>query len=110
MNIYFSGIGGVGIGPLTEIARDAGHNVMGSDLVESLTTKELRANGVEINIGQDGSFLTENHLKKPFDWFVYTAALPESHPELMAAKKLGIRIGKRDEFLVEFIKNHNHSK
>ena len=107
MNIYFSGIGGVGIGPLTEIARDAGHNVMGSDLVESLTTKELRATGVEINIGQDGSFLTENHLKKPFDWFVYTAALPENHPELIVAKKLGIRTGKRDEFLVEFIKNHN---
>jgi UDP-N-acetylmuramate-alanine ligase len=29
MNIYFSGIGGVAIGPLAEIARDAGYTVCG---------------------------------------------------------------------------------
>ena len=40
MNIYFSGIGGVGLGPLAEIARDAGHIVHGSDAQESLTTRE----------------------------------------------------------------------
>ena len=42
MNIYFSGLGGVGIGPLVEIARDAGHTIMGSDISESLVTEELR--------------------------------------------------------------------
>ena len=30
MNIYFCGIGGVGLGPLAEIARDAGHVVRSS--------------------------------------------------------------------------------
>ena len=99
MNIYFSGLGGVGIGPLVEIARDAGHNVVGSDLAESLVTEELRNQGVEINIGQDGTFLRACHEAAPIDWFVYTAALPEDHPELMLAQELGIRTGKRDEFL-----------
>jgi len=107
MNIYFSGLGGVGIGPLAEIARDAGETVMGSDLAESLVTEELRSQGITLTIGQDGSFLRACHEATPLDWFVYTAALPEDHPELKLAKELGIRTGKRDEFLAEFIKAHN---
>ncbi|MES2630614.1 MAG: Mur ligase domain-containing protein [Patescibacteria group bacterium] len=107
MNVYFSGLGGVGIGPLALIARDAGLNVIGSDLAESLVTEELREQGVIINIGQDGTFLQSCHNETPLDWFVYTAALPEDHPELALARKLGIRTGKRDEFLAEFIAEYN---
>ncbi|HEY8886770.1 MAG TPA: Mur ligase domain-containing protein [Candidatus Microsaccharimonas sp.] len=99
MNIYFSGLGGVGIGPLVEIARDAGHTIMGSDLTESLITEELRQQGVMVNIGQDGSFLRASHLATPIDWFVYTSALPDDHAELLLAHELGIRTSKRDEFL-----------
>ncbi|MFZ1250180.1 MAG: Mur ligase domain-containing protein [Candidatus Microsaccharimonas sp.] len=107
MNIYFSGMGGVGIGPLAEIAFDAGHTVVGSDLVEGLMTEELRSHGIEVTIGQDGSFLQAKHEQHRLDWFVYTAALPPDHPELLAAQALGIRTGKRDEFLAEFLKAHN---
>jgi len=103
MNIYLSGLGGVGIGPLTEIARDAGHTVMGSDLSESLLTEELRGQGIPVNIGQDGTFLQECHEASPIDWFVYTSALPEDHPELTLARELGLRVGKRDEFLAYII-------
>ncbi|MDB5179728.1 MAG: murC [Candidatus Saccharibacteria bacterium] len=99
MNIYFSGLGGVGIGPLVEIARDAGHTIMGSDLNESLITEELREQGVMVNIGQDGSFLRASHEATPIDWFVYTSALPDDHAELLLAGELGIRTSKRDEFL-----------
>lgn len=104
MNIYFSGIGGVGIGPLAEIALDAGYDVVGSDLVESLTTKELRERDVTVNIGQDGTFLQVQHDLHPIDWFVYTAALPDSHPELQLAEQLGIHTAKRDELLAHIIK------
>ena len=103
MNIYFSGLGGVGIGPLVEIARDAGHTIMGSDLHDSLITQELRAQGVSVHIGQDGSFLRKCHDDTPIDWFVYTSALPENHPELLLARELGIRSSKRDEFLAYII-------
>ena len=41
MNIYFSGIGGVGIGALASIAHSAGHKVFGSDQNSSLMTEEL---------------------------------------------------------------------
>jgi len=107
MNIYFSGLGGVGIGPLAEIAHDAGYTVTGSDLAERPLTRELQARGMTVNIGQDGTFLRAAHQKAPIEWFVYTAALPADHPELLAAKELGIRTAKRDEFLAELIKTHN---
>ena len=42
MRIYFSGIGGVGIGPLAEIALDAGYSVYGSDREPSVMTRSLQ--------------------------------------------------------------------
>lgn len=107
MHIYFSGLGGVGIGPLAQIAHDAGHTVVGSDLAKSPLTEELSSRGITVNIGQDGSFLREEHAKTPFDWFVYTSALPADHPELVMAKELGIHTAKRDEFLATLLKEHN---
>ena len=107
MNIYFSGIGGVGIGPLAEIANDAGYNVTGSDVEESLMTKQLSQKNIRINLNQDGKYLESEHNKHPFDWFVYTSALPTEHTELLMAKKLGIRTVKRDELLSFIIKDKN---
>jgi UDP-N-acetylmuramate--alanine ligase len=107
MNIYFSGIGGVGIGPLAKIAHDAGHTIVGSDITEGLVTRELRADGIEVEIGQDGRFLEAFHKQAPIDWFVYTSALPRDHPELTLATSLGIRTSKRDEFLAYFLEEHN---
>lgn len=107
MNIYFSGIGGVGIGPLAEIAFDAGYTVVGSDMADSLTTHELRDRGIEVAIGQDGSFLRSYHAASSVDWFVYTAALPPDHPELVTAQELGIKCAKRDELLAHIIREKN---
>lgn len=107
MNIYFSGIGGVGIGPLAEIALDAGHQVYGSDVSQSLMTDQLEKRGVSISLFQDGQSLERVHSTAPIDRLVYTAALPEDHPELVLAKTLGIRTCKRDELLAEIIAEKN---
>ncbi len=104
MNIYFCGIGGVGLGPLAEIALDAGHTVQGSDQHESLMTERLTKRGIAINTKQKGAFLQATHQRTPIDWFVYTAGLPADHPELQLAKMLGIKTSKRDELLSEIIK------
>ena len=103
MNIYFSGIGGVGLGPLAEIAHDAGYQVQGSDMAEGLITDELRARGITVAFSQDGTFLRTCHEDAPLDWFVHTAALPLDHPELLLAKELGIKVAKRDELLAHII-------
>ena len=107
MRIYFSGIGGVGIGPLAQVARDAGYEVIGSDLSESPLTKQLVASGIEVYIGQDGSQIASANESNPIEWFVYTSALPEDHAELVYAKEHRIRASKRDEFLAEFLKNQS---
>ena len=103
MNIFFSGIGGVGIGALAQLAQDAGHTVLGSDTAESLMTKALIERDIMVSIKQDGHHLKSAHKKTPIDWYVYTSALPEDHPELHAAKHLGIKCTKRDELLKEII-------
>lgn len=107
MNIYFSGIGGVGIGPLAEIAADAGFTVQGSDQTTSPIVDRLLARGIEINIGQDGTYLRSVHEVAPIDRFVYTSALPADHPELVLAHELGIKAVKRDELLSEIIAAKN---
>lgn len=108
MNIYFSGIGGVAIGPLSEIAADAGYQVQGSDRQESLVTKQLERRGIPVSIGeQDGRFLQECHDKQPINWFIYTSALPSDHPELKLAKELGIKTAKRDELIAHIIAEKN---
>ncbi|HJP81340.1 MAG TPA: Mur ligase domain-containing protein [Candidatus Saccharimonadales bacterium] len=103
MNIYFAGIGGVGIGPLAQIARDAGNSVQGSDLSESLTTHRLIQQGIPVDTNQDGTFLRACNDSTPIDWFVYSASLPEDHPELVTARALGIKTSKRDALLAHII-------
>jgi len=106
MNIFFCGIGGVGLGPLAQMALDAGHTVAGSDLVDSLTTQELRELGVQMKIGeQTPAYLQQLHAATPIDWFVYTAGLTPDHPELIAAEKLSIKTSKRDGLLQQLIED-----
>lgn len=107
MNIYVSGIGGVGLGPLAEIALDAGFGVTGSDLAASPASRELEKRGVAVSYEQTGQFLRESHAETPIDWLVYTSALPNDHPELVAARELGIKTSKRDELLATIIEKKN---
>ncbi len=105
MHIYFSGIGGVGLGPLAEITRGAGHDISGSDLAASPTFLNLQQEGFDVSLDQSGAHLSEVHAAKPIDWFVYTAALPPDHPELGYAHENGIKITKRDELLKTIIES-----
>lgn len=107
MHIYFSGIGGVALGPLAQIARDAGYEVSGSDAAEGLMTKQLREQGIAVHIGQSEAAIANYHASKPIDWFVYTGALPTDHPELHFIQAHTIRSSKRDELLTHIIKEKN---
>jgi UDP-N-acetylmuramate--alanine ligase len=107
MNIFFSGIGGVGLGPLAEICRGAGHFVAGSDVTDSLMLQQLRDNEIPISLDQDGTFLRACQAERPIDWYIYSSAISEHHPELLAAKELGLRTSKRDELLAHIIKEKN---
>lgn len=105
MNIYISGISGTGMGPLALMAKNAGYQVFGSDRSRGAISYELDQANIPFEVGnQNGSFLKQIHESHHLDWFVYTSALPEDHPELKLAKSLGLKISKRDELTAYLVK------
>ena len=109
MHIYFSGIGGAGIGPLAQIAHQAGYQVSGSDKQDSSYIHYLLEHGItNIHIGQSREAIADIHEANPIDWFVYTSALPLENPnapELIYCSDMSIKASKRDEFLNMFLKD-----
>lgn len=100
MHVYFSGIGGAGIGPLAQIAKQAGYQVSGSDQQDSQYIEYLAKHGVtDVHIGQSYEAIAEAHDRHAIDWFVHSSALPPDHPELTFCREQGIRVSKRDELL-----------
>lgn len=111
MHIYFSGIGGTGIGPLALVAKQAGYTVSGSDKQDSLYIAYLKKHGItDIHIGQDYEAIAAIHADEPIDWFVYTSALPLENPdapELKFCREQDIKTSKRDELLNQILQEKN---
>lgn len=85
MVIYCSGIGGIGLSAYAALQRAAGNVVRGSDRSDGAILDDLRAQGMEIFVGQDGS-----HVTADIDLFVYSEAVPPDAPERKKATELGI--------------------
>lgn len=109
MHVFFSGIGGTGIGPLAMIAKQAGFSVSGSDKQDSQYIEYLRKHGInDIYIGQTREALEGLHNQQPIDWYVYSSALEKEdpdHPELKFVTEKNIKHSKRDLFLNHIIKD-----
>lgn len=109
MHIYFSGIGGAGIGPLAMVAKQAGYIVSGSDKQDSQYIEYLRSHDISnIHIGQSREAIEAVHNSIPIDWFVYTSALPLENPnapELVYCRQQQIKTSKRDELLNQILKD-----
>ncbi|HUA13527.1 MAG TPA: Mur ligase domain-containing protein [Candidatus Sulfotelmatobacter sp.] len=111
MHIYFSGIGGAGIGPLAQVAKQAGYQVSGSDKQDSAYIGYLKSKGLgDIHISQTREGIAAVHEANPIDWFVYSSALSLENPdapELKYCQEQGIKISKRDELLNQILKEKN---
>lgn len=107
MHIYFSGIGGAGIGPLALVAMQAGYSVSGSDKQDSQYIDYLKAHGItNIHIGQTFEGIENVHSKSPIDWFVYSSAVEKENakaPELLFVHDQNIKHSKRDELLNQIL-------
>jgi UDP-N-acetylmuramate--alanine ligase len=103
MHIYFSGIGGAGVGPLAQIAKQAGYHVSGSDKQDSQYLEYLRSHGItNIHVGQSRDDIAAVHEATPIDWFVYSSSVAIENPnapELVYCAEQGIKTSKRDELL-----------
>ncbi|HMS49891.1 MAG TPA: Mur ligase domain-containing protein [Candidatus Saccharibacteria bacterium] len=111
MHIFFSGIGGAGIGPLALIAKQAGYQVSGSDKQDSQYIQYLRDHGItNIHIGQDKEKIAAVHTTQPIDWFVYSSAVEKEHPdaaELQFVHQNKIKKSKRDELTNQILADKN---
>lgn len=107
MHIFFSGIGGTGIGPLALIAHQAGFAVSGSDKQDSQYITYLKKHGIEnIHIGQTEEAIMAVHKSRPIDWYVYSSAVVKENPdnpELAFTSAQGIKATKRDQFLSQLL-------
>jgi UDP-N-acetylmuramate--alanine ligase len=107
MHIFFSGIGGAGIGPLALVAKQAGYDVSGSDKQDSQYIAYLRAHGItDITIGQSTDDIARAHTKQPIDWYVYSSAVAieqPNAPEFVYCREQNIHMSKRDELLNQII-------
>ncbi len=86
MNIFCSGIGGIGLSAYAAHMRLRGHDIFGSDRSDSVLLHELRKMGMSITLAQDGSGLPDN-----LDLFVFSEAIPVDAPERVEATKRGVR-------------------
>lgn len=107
MHIFFSGIGGTGIGPLALVAKQAGYEVSGSDKQDSQYIDYLRSQGIaNVHIGQTAENIAATHERTPIDWYVYSSAVAMEQPdapEFTYCHEQDIHMSKRDELLNQII-------
>ncbi len=98
-HIYMIGIGGISMSGIAEILVKWNFQVSGSNNVTNEQTEWLEKNGVKVNIGH-----AKENIHNEIDLVVYTAAIKEDNPEIIEAKKYGIPIVERGNFLGEITK------
>ena len=87
--IHFVGIGGSGMSPLAEILHAKGYALSGSDNNESDNLTRIRTLGIPVSMGHTAENITGA------DMVVYTAAVAEDNPELIAAREHNIPLIER---------------
>jgi UDP-N-acetylmuramate--alanine ligase len=89
------GIGGAGMSGLALLLHAMGHTVSGCDAENSFYVEKVRREGVEISMG---------HHKAHLDTYspnliIHTSAIAQDHPELIEARRRGIKVARRAEVL-----------
>jgi len=97
-NIHMIGIGGAGMSGIAEILLNLGFTVTGSDLRESGVTEHLETLGARIFIGQAGENVAL------CDVVVYSSAVKQDNPEIVAARERKIPVIGRPEMLSELMR------
>ncbi len=93
--VHFIGIGGIGLSAIARVLIARGDQVAGSDLHASPITDELAKLGAKIFIGHRAENVGD------VDMVLATSAATEDNPEILQARRRGIRILKRYDFFPE---------
>ena len=98
-NIYFLGIGGIGMSALARYFLHEGCAVAGYDRTRTPLTDELEAEGASIHYEDDVRLIPEAFLDPARTIVVYTPAVPQEHSEFCYLREHGFTIEKRSQML-----------
>ncbi len=100
-NVYFIGIGGIGMSALARYYKFKGYNVAGYDRTPSDLTFALEREGIDVHYQDQPELLPED---KNETLVVYTPAIPADLGELVKAREEGYLTLKRSRTLGEVAK------
>ncbi len=98
-NVYFIGIGGIGMSALARYFRFIGKQVAGYDKTETPLTQELVSVGVDIHYEDRLESISSAYLNNEDTLVVYTPAVSSQHSEYQYFLKHDFDIKKRSEVL-----------
>jgi len=105
-NVYFIGIGGIGMSALARWFKHMGKSVKGYDRTETVLTAKLQGEGMDIHFDDAVANLpAEVTVDKAHTLIVYTPAIPKGHQEFNWLRDQGYQIMKRSEVLGLITKN-----
>ncbi|MBN2384671.1 UDP-N-acetylmuramate--L-alanine ligase [bacterium] len=97
-HIHMIGILGSGMCGIAELLCNLGYSITGSDLADNEIARRLRSCGAHIQVGHKAENVQHA------DLVVYSSAIQEDNPELIAARKLNIPVIRRAEMLAELMR------
>ena len=92
--VYFIGIGGIGMSAIARFFHSKGVKVSGYDKTSTVLTKELESSGIAIHYKEDLDLIP-----KDVQLVVYTPAVPKDHKELIYYQQHGNKVVKRSDVL-----------
>ncbi|WP_350292924.1 UDP-N-acetylmuramate--L-alanine ligase [uncultured Croceitalea sp.] len=98
-NVYFIGIGGIGMSALARYFKFIDKNVAGYDKTKTPLIEELMELGIDIHFEDNTSLISEVYKNSEHTLVVYTPAVPRSHSELQYYVNAGFQVKKRSEVL-----------
>ena len=93
-NVYFIGIGGIGMSALARYFKSKGATVTGYDRGITPLIRELEAEGIDVHFEEDIEIIP-----KDVDAVIYTPAIPADHKELVYYKENNYTVVKRSDVL-----------
>ena len=98
-NIYFLGIGGIGMSALARYFMHEGYRVAGYDRTATPLTRQLEAEGAEVHYDDNIELIPEAMRHSETTLVILTPAIPADHNEWAWFRAQGFTIEKRSQML-----------
>lgn len=98
-SVYLIGIGGIGMSALARYFNALGKKVGGYDRTNTLLTKELQSEGIDVHFDDDVDAIADCFKDKGSTLVIFTPAIPSNHSELLFFLGGGFSVMKRAEVL-----------